>query len=160
MNERLAALIFALTGRKPVGFTDYNASEEKKVSAEQVEEPRSIITPTGPLTAQPGDWEVRHEDGNVERLTNEEFEERYQGGGGTKVDKTSPLKDESSDSSDKESASEDRTTGEKDSAQSTATPKSDGRNSSEEGDRSQDDTSAEKGKTSGEKDIKDDELPL
>lgn len=48
-----------------------------KVQAEQVEEQRSVITPNGGVTAEPGDWELRYEDGNVRKMTDEEFQEEF-----------------------------------------------------------------------------------
>lgn len=48
-----------------------------KVQAEQVEEQRSVITPNGPITAEAGDWELRYEDGNVRKLTDEEFQDEF-----------------------------------------------------------------------------------
>lgn len=62
-------------------FTEYS-KEAVTALAEQVEgdEPRSVITPNGPVTAQPGEWEVRYKDGNVRAMTDEEFQDEFGGG--------------------------------------------------------------------------------
>jgi hypothetical protein len=58
-------------------FTEYS-KPPTAVLAEQIEdEPRSVITPNGPVTAQPGEWEVRYKDGNVRRMTDEDFQEEF-----------------------------------------------------------------------------------
>jgi len=93
------------------------------VQAEQVEgdEPRSVITPNGAITAYPGDWEVRYDDGNVKKMTDEEFQKEF-GAGGTSGD--SAADDTVSDDgetdtngeSDEESALDNGTSSDKESA--------------------------------------------
>lgn len=57
-------------------FQDYTS--ELTVSAEQVEdEPRSVITPNGNVTAYPGQWEVRYPDGNVQVVDDDQFQDEF-----------------------------------------------------------------------------------
>lgn len=58
-----------------MGFSEYSSSQ--KVNAEQVEESRSVITPQGPITAYPGQWEVRYPDGNVRILDDDAFQQEW-----------------------------------------------------------------------------------
>ena len=75
-------------------FTEYG-TPGIKVQAEQVEdEPRSVITPNGAITAQPGDWEVRYEDGNVKAMTDDEFQEEF-GDSGSPPDEETDEKESS-----------------------------------------------------------------
>jgi hypothetical protein len=62
-----------------VTFSEFSKPTQT-VQAEQVEEdaePRAVITPNGAVTAFPGDWEVRYPDGNVRKMTDEEFQSEY-----------------------------------------------------------------------------------
>jgi hypothetical protein len=59
-----------------VGFSEFS-KPPLTVQAEQVEEQRSVITPNGSTTAEPGDWEVRFPDGNVRAMSDEEFQEQF-----------------------------------------------------------------------------------
>lgn len=53
-------------------------SRNYKVQAEQIEEDNtSVITQKGSLTAQRGQWEVRHPDGTVEVMDDDAFQEAY-----------------------------------------------------------------------------------
>ena len=70
--------------------------------AEQVEEQRSVITPNGAVTAEPGDWEVRYSDGNVRKFSDDEYREEF---GDSKTATTDD--DEREDSEDVESEEED-----------------------------------------------------
>jgi hypothetical protein len=130
-----------------MGFSKYS-SPVNEVEAEQVEEPRNIITPNGPLYAAEGDWEVRHADGNIEKLSAEEFAEQYQGGS-AEPSTVSAQQNESLTGEDSEQ--ETRVTPEKVSA----------RDSSEEEDRSDEsDTSVESGKTEEKDKTEDKDSPL
>lgn len=60
-----------------MAFTEYNKPTVSALAEQVEDEPRSVITPNGPVTAQPGDWEVRYKDGNVRALTDEEFQEEF-----------------------------------------------------------------------------------
>jgi hypothetical protein len=73
-------------------FTEYS-KEAVTAMAEQVEgdEARSVITPNGPVAAQPGEWEVRYKDGNVRAMTDEEFQEEF--GGASESDKDKDAED-------------------------------------------------------------------
>lgn len=57
-----------------MAFGEYAGQPTKAVVAEQLEEDRSIITPRGVVEGHKGDWEVRHADGNVSRMTDEEWQ--------------------------------------------------------------------------------------
>lgn len=74
-----------------MAFQAYSSSH--KVQAEQIEESRSVITPQGPITAYPGQWEVRYPDGNVRILDNDAFEEEW--GGEESADPTAGQSQES-----------------------------------------------------------------
>jgi hypothetical protein len=50
------------------------------VNAEQIEEARSVITPQGAVTGQPGQWEVRYPDGDVRVLDDEAFQTEWGSG--------------------------------------------------------------------------------
>jgi hypothetical protein len=60
--------------RRKVAFGEYAGQTTQAVVAEQLEEDRSIITPRGIVEGKAGDWEVRHADGNVERMSDEEWQ--------------------------------------------------------------------------------------
>lgn len=57
-----------------MAFGEYAGQPTEGVVAEQLEEDRSIITPRGVVEGHAGDWEVRHSDGNVSRMTDEEWQ--------------------------------------------------------------------------------------
>lgn len=61
-----------------MGFDEYTSTAT--VKAEQVTEQRSVITPNGPLAAQPGQWEVRYPDGNVQVVDDEQFAATFEQG--------------------------------------------------------------------------------
>ena len=63
-----------------MAFEEYTS--QSTVNAEQIEEARSVITPQGAVTAQPGQWEVRYPDGNVRVLDDEAFQGEWGGGSG------------------------------------------------------------------------------
>ena len=62
-----------------MGFDKYTSTAS--VRAEQIMEHRSVITPNGPLAAQPGQWEVRYPDGNVQVVDDEQFSATFEKGG-------------------------------------------------------------------------------
>ena len=57
-----------------MAFSSFNIRTDVEVMAEQLTEPRAIITPRGSEQGMEGDWEVTFPDGNVQRMTNEEWE--------------------------------------------------------------------------------------
>jgi hypothetical protein len=109
-----------------VAFSEYS-KPPIAVQAEQIEdEPRSIITPNGAVTAQPGDWEVRFPDGNVQKMTDEEFQEDFGDKGseesGNKADAPAIVGNEEKDTDgmgDEESALEDDDNGTQDESDTT-----------------------------------------
>lgn len=59
-----------------MSFQKYTSTLD--VEAEQIEgEPRSVITPTGNVTAYPGQWEVRYPDGNVQVVEDDDFQDTF-----------------------------------------------------------------------------------
>jgi hypothetical protein len=116
-----------------MGFSEYQSSADTTVQAEEVEESRSIITPTGPITAEPGEWEVRHPDGNVEKMSADDFAEQYQGGSAEPSTVSASSEDTTGDSSAQDSSE----TPERDSVQDSGVSESE----------SVHDTSADSGKT-------------
>lgn len=66
-----------------MAFSEYTGIAQT-VQAEQIDEPRAVITPNGPVTGNEGDWEVRAEDGNVFTLSDDEFQAMF----GSEKDKT------------------------------------------------------------------------
>lgn len=59
-----------------MAFTEYSSNES--VMAEPIgDEPRNVITPNGPVVGQPGQWEVRHSDGNVTVMDDEDFQSQW-----------------------------------------------------------------------------------
>jgi hypothetical protein len=119
-----------------MAFEPYHSKVNTDVTAEQVTgESRSIITPNGPLTAEVGQWEVRHADGNVERLSDEDFTDQYE------VGESPPATQVSATTEDP--------TGEEDSApERSATPNETASDPSEEDEAHPEDTSAESDKAS------------
>lgn len=57
-----------------MAFGEYAGQPTEGVVAEQLEEDRSIITPRGVVEGKAGDWEVRYADGNVKKMTDEEWQ--------------------------------------------------------------------------------------
>lgn len=65
-------------------------SRNYKVQAERIEEDNtSVITQQGSVTAQSGQWEVRHPDGQVQVMDDDEFQETY----GDRSDDSSDVED-------------------------------------------------------------------
>jgi len=144
--------------RVKMAFSEYTSNKDMTVQAEQIEEPRNIITSNGPVYAEEGDWEVRSPDGNVQKFTDEAFQEEYMGGGGTEPTAQKTLyEDDSAEASTKESGSED-TTGEDSDRELSETPTTVSDRNPPEGDESKSDTSAESDKTSKESKSSDDLL--
>jgi len=134
--------------RVKMAFSEFTSNKDMTVQAEQIEEPRNIITTNGPVYAGEGEWEVRSPDGNVQKYSDEAFQEEFMGGAG---EQTTLYEGDSSESSTKESGSED-TTGDDSGQDSSDTPTKDSDRDSPEGDGSETDTSAESGTTDTEKD--------
>ena len=130
-----------------MAFEEYTSNKDMTVQAEQIEEPRNIITTNGPVYAEEGAWEVRSPDGNVQRYSDEEFQQEFMGGAGGQA---TLYGDDSPESSTKESGSED-TIGEDSGQESSETPTNVSDRNPPEGDESESDTSAESGKTTEEK---------
>ena len=57
-----------------MAFGEYAGQPTEAVVAEQLEEDRSIITPRGVVEGHAGDWEVRYADGNVAKMTDDEWQ--------------------------------------------------------------------------------------
>lgn len=115
-------------------FSSFNIRKDVEVQAEQLTEPRAIITPRGSEQGLEGDWEVTFPDGNVQRFTNEEWEKAQ---GKDDTEKQTELSGEgisspgNVESDEKKKASEDRTTGdEKDSEEEPETPEKPSQNPS------------------------------
>ena len=70
-----------------MAFEEYKS--QGTVNAEQVEEMRSVITPQGAVTAQPGQWEVRYPDGDVRVLDDEAFQTEWGSGDAGESDEES-----------------------------------------------------------------------
>jgi hypothetical protein len=109
-----------------MAFSSFNIRTDIEVQAEQLTEARSIITPRGSEQGQEGDWEVTFPDGNVQRMTNEEWEKAQ---GKDDTEKQTELSGEGISSpgnvegETKESAEEDSgAIGEKESEETTETP--------------------------------------
>lgn len=58
-----------------MAMSSFNIRTNVEVHAEQLEEDRAIITPRGSENGQKGDWEVLFPDGNVQRMTDEQWQE-------------------------------------------------------------------------------------
>lgn len=84
-----------------MAFGEYAGQPTEAVTAEQLEEDRSIITPRGVVEGHKGDWEVRSADGNVQKMTDEEWQKAT----GSPSDEESDEKLESADE-DRETDSE------------------------------------------------------
>jgi hypothetical protein len=61
-----------------MAFDKYTSTAS--VNAEQITEQKSVITPNGPMAAQPGQWEVRYPDGNVQVVDDEQFTATFEKG--------------------------------------------------------------------------------
>jgi len=109
-----------------MGFNQYSLKTDVEVQAEQLSEPRSIITPRGSEQGQEGDWEVTFPDGNVQRMTDEEWQKAQGQSDEEKVTQESGKGISSPgnvESETEETADEDSTTGdEEDSETDTETP--------------------------------------
>lgn len=115
-----------------MAWSDHVGNVEQKVTAEQLEETRAIITPNGAVNGQPGDWEVRYSDGNVAHLTDEQFQEAFGSGKvGTEAEKSKGPSSDTTDGKDDKSGSAERSAG--DSEEDTATPESPSQDSSKTG---------------------------
>jgi len=133
-----------------MAFEEYKS--QSTVNAEQiVDEPRSVITPQGAVTAQPGQWEVRYPDGNVRVVDDEAFQEEWGSGesGETDGEESQPtLLDASADSDSR--ADKTVTTGGVDSA-SDSSPDSDRESEKPETVSTTDSDKESSGKESSEK---------
>lgn len=108
-----------------MAFSSFNIRSDVEVSAEQLTEPRAIITPRGSEQGQEGDWEVTFPDGNVQRMTNEEWEKAQ---GKDDTAKQTEVSGEGISSpgnveSDNKTAEEDADNGDEDFEEITETPK-------------------------------------
>jgi len=117
-----------------MGFNQYSLKTDVEVRAEQLTEARAIITPRGSEQGQEGDWEVTFPDGNVQRMTDEEWQKAQ---GKSDEEKVSTVSGEgisspgNVESETEESATEDSTTGdEEDSETETETPETPSRSPS------------------------------
>ena len=83
-----------------MSFSEYTRTYT--VQAEQIEENNtSVITQEGAVTAQEGQWEVRHPDGRVQVMDDDEFQDAYGDGSDDDSDDDSDEdSDEDSDDSD------------------------------------------------------------
>lgn len=105
-----------------MAMSSFNIQTNVEVHAEQLEEDRAIITPRGSENGQAGDWEVLFPDGDVRRMTDEEWQEA-QGKGPEEAAARGIDPADNREGATTESANEDRGNGdEKDSEEETETP--------------------------------------
>lgn len=120
-----------------MAFSSFNIRTDIKVQAEQLTEDRSIITPRGTEQGKEGDWEVTFPDGNVQRFTDEEWQEAQ---GKSDKEKQTELSGEgisspgNVESDEKENAEEGTTGDEKDAEEKSETPKKTPQHSSHDDD--------------------------
>lgn len=89
-----------------MGFDKYSSTHT--VTAEQITEERSVITPNGPVSAAPGQWEVRHPDGNVQVVDDDQFNAAFGTGKGEEVQGEQSEEKEAVETSDSEEKSEEK----------------------------------------------------
>lgn len=94
-----------------MGFDKYSSTHT--VTAEQITEERSVITPNGPVSAAPGQWEVRHPDGNVQVVDDDQFNAAFGTGKGEEVqgEQSEEKAEEKSEEKSEETASESKPEG-------------------------------------------------
>ena len=84
-----------------MAFDEYKSTHT--VNAEQITEERSVITPNGPISAAPGQWEVRFPDGNVQVVDDEQFTAAFKGGAEEETTEPEEKESESATEADPES---------------------------------------------------------
>lgn len=77
-----------------MAFGEYAGQPTEAVTAEQLDEDRSIITPRGVVEGHAGDWEVRSPDGNVQKMSDEEWQAAQGNDNGSPSDEESEVKTE------------------------------------------------------------------